>query len=84
MGRTIIISSLFLASNPHSSLSPASSLKCLRMLMGTVVLSDSLPDVASDRVVSSPIYFTFSWVNDVDVVYKFTYNYHLVYLLYYP
>jgi hypothetical protein len=48
-------------------------LKCLSMLMGTVVLRDSFPDVATERVVSSPIYFTSLLVNGMVVVFKFTY-----------
>jgi len=42
----MMISSLFLASKPQSSLSPASSLNCLSMLIGTVVLRDPFPVVA--------------------------------------
>jgi len=65
--------SLFLASKSHSSLSPASSLKCLSMLMGTIVLRDSFPVVATDSFVISPILFTFNMVNIMVVAYKFTY-----------
>lgn len=58
-GRTTIMRSLFLASKSHSILSEALSLKCFIMLIGTVVLRDSFPDVATERVVISPILFTF-------------------------
>jgi hypothetical protein len=48
-------------------------LNCLSMLMGTVVLRDSFPDVAFESFVSSPTIFTFFEVILKDVVFKFTY-----------
>ena len=41
------------------------------MLIGTIVLRDSFPVVAFDKVVISPIYITFFMVKDVIVEYKF-------------
>jgi hypothetical protein len=41
-----MINSLCLASKSNSSLFPASSLKCLSMLIGTIVLRDSFPNVS--------------------------------------
>lgn len=63
IGFTLNTISPLLISKLQSSLSPVLSLNCFIMLIGTVVLRDSLPVVAVVSVDNSPILFTSVWVN---------------------